>query len=361
MSFPTLELNWREIWNFSQKNPESSCRANTRYCFKHLSGVRRRAFGFWSWFPCAVLSTRVVQVRLGMPFKLKRQAHVWCMRSKLNLDLWFLENSLNWFNNLLLFLEICLLTILTMIVELHERTYMTHGATTNKEKSDHSWSSRIWLCSTGVTPIDLWNERNEARLRSSKSLWEDAVHSLQVSGWAPYSGLLWAQQISTESTCVQPPFHFMDSTQRFLTKQEFALRLRGSVEQNLYTDISFKPTWQRLQSCMVCMFLACEVEPPIHVVLWLLGASELQLRIGTNGAIAGATNVSRDEIHKEIQWWSKTPKVDHWRVTMQSNFFVSMALKSECSRCFNALQIHMKWTCSTPNSFDEFPKQPGTL
>lgn len=165
MSFPTVESNWRDIWNFHQTNPESSCRANTQYGFNHLSGVRRRAFGFWSWFPCAVLSTRVVSVRFGMPFKLERQAHLWCMRSKLNLDLWFLENSLNWFNNLLLFLVI---SLLTMIVELHERTYMTHGATTNKEKSDHSWSSRIWLCSTGVTHINLRNERNEARLRSSK-------------------------------------------------------------------------------------------------------------------------------------------------------------------------------------------------
>lgn len=55
---------------------------------------------------------------------------------------------------------------------------------------------------------------------------------------------------------------------------------------------------------MACMFLASEVETPIHVVLWLLGASELQLRIGTHGAIAGAgaTDVSRaDEIYKEIQ------------------------------------------------------------
>lgn len=49
------------------------------------------------------------------------------------------------------------------------------------------------------------------------------------------------------------------------------------------------------------MFLASEVEPPIHVVLWLLGASGLQLCIGTNGAIAGETDVSRDEIHKEMQ------------------------------------------------------------
>ena len=80
--FHVISNSWVELKiNFSQKNPESSCRANTRYGFKHLSGVRRRAFGFWSLFPCAVLSTRVVPVRLGMPFKLKRQAHVRCMRS----------------------------------------------------------------------------------------------------------------------------------------------------------------------------------------------------------------------------------------------------------------------------------------
>ena len=243
-----------------------------------------------------------------------------------------------------------------MIVELHERTYMTHGATTNKEKSEHSWSSRIWLCSTGATQINLRNERNEARLRSSKSLWEDAFHSLQVSGWASYSDLLSAQQINQyreymrTTTVSFHGFNTVFPSETGICAETSCIGRTASLYRHLLK------TNMKTTSVVHGMFLASEVEPPIHVVLWLLGASELQLCIGTHGAIAGETDVSRDEIHKEIQWWSKTPKIDHWRVTMKSKFFVSMALKSECSRCFNPLQIQVKWTFSNAIGFDGFPK-----
>ena len=103
---------------------------------------------------------------------------------------------------------------------------------------------------------------------SQRVCWDDTFHSLQVSGWASYSDLLSAQQISAESTRV-PECNFMDSKQCFLTtsppaqwwrgnvplKQELALRLLDFLNRQNRISIPTSPLkqhWTRLQSCVVC-------------------------------------------------------------------------------------------------------------